>query len=143
MWVKKNLIDPTASLNYCLGVSIVQLALGIASFYVYVVDTSKAAKLSPQCQLEAQSLATLGGWFKVVHILCFLTTFYREIFSSKTDLFGQFMRINEILCIPLYLACVLKSIDLLSTIIVRLETKDEYTNMFLNGSDTGVKKCLL
>lgn len=23
MWVKKNLIDPTASLNYCLGVSIV------------------------------------------------------------------------------------------------------------------------
>ena len=46
MWVKKNLIDPTASLNYCLGVSIVQLALGIASFYIYTVDVTKAANLS-------------------------------------------------------------------------------------------------
>jgi hypothetical protein len=45
MWVKKNLIDPTASLNYCLGVSIVQLALGIASFYVYAIDVNKAKDL--------------------------------------------------------------------------------------------------
>lgn len=57
MWVKKNLIDPTASLNYCLGVSIVQLALGIASFYVYQVQPEKAAKLSPECISEAESLA--------------------------------------------------------------------------------------
>ena len=120
MWVKKNLIDPTASLNYCLGVSIVQLALGIASFYIYTVDVTKAEKLSAVCIAEANALAYLGKLFKVVHILCFLTTFYREIFSSKTDLFGQFMRISEILCIPLYLACILRSIDLLSTIIVRL-----------------------
>jgi hypothetical protein len=73
------------------------------------------------CQQEANDLSYLGSLFKVVHILCFLTTFYREIFSSKTDLFGQFMRISEILCIPLYLACILRSIDLLSTIIVRLQ----------------------
>jgi hypothetical protein len=49
MWVKKNLIDPTASLNYCLGVSIVQLALGIASFYIFAVDVSKAKGLPAAC----------------------------------------------------------------------------------------------
>ena len=47
MCAKKNLIDPTASLNYCLGVSIVQLALGITSFCVSSVDIVKASNLGP------------------------------------------------------------------------------------------------
>ena len=71
--------------------------------------------------------------FNVVHILCFLATFYREIFSSKTDLFGQFMRIMEIVCIPLYLACILSGIQHLTTIMIRFQTKDEKNNKFLSG----------
>lgn len=44
LWVKKNLIDPTASLSYCLGVSIVHLAVSLAMIYVpnVNVDTAKA-----------------------------------------------------------------------------------------------------
>lgn len=141
MWVKKNLIDPTASLNYCLGVSIVQLSLTIGSFFIQGVDETKAT--SDVCKAEAARLQLLGTSFNVVHILCFLATFYREIFSSKTDLFGQFMRIMEIVCIPLYLACILSAIEHLTIILIRLETLVEDKNKYLCGEYDGsyIQKC--
>lgn len=45
LWVKKNLIDPTASLSYCLGVSIVHLAVSLAMIYVPNVSVDAARKI--------------------------------------------------------------------------------------------------
>jgi hypothetical protein len=45
MWVKKNLIDPTASLSYCLGVSIIHLSISITLLFVPIVDLEKAKGL--------------------------------------------------------------------------------------------------
>lgn len=39
----------------------------------------------------------------------------------------------EIVCIPLYLACILSAIEYLSTILIRVLTKDEKNNKFLSG----------
>jgi len=45
MWVKKNLIDPTASLSYCLGVSIIHLSISITLLFVPIVDMENAKGL--------------------------------------------------------------------------------------------------
>lgn len=46
LWVKKNLIDPTASLSYCLGVSIVHLAVSLAMIYVPNVSVDAARNIN-------------------------------------------------------------------------------------------------
>jgi hypothetical protein len=43
----------------------------------------------------------------------------REIYSAETDLFGQFMRIIEIVCIPMYLSSIFSALEHLSVIMVR------------------------
>ena len=42
IWVKKNLIDPTAALVYGLGVSIIHLAMLISYFFVAKPQPEKA-----------------------------------------------------------------------------------------------------
>tara|TARA_B110000285_G_C15066168_1_gene585246 strand:- start:1075 stop:1254 length:180 start_codon:yes stop_codon:yes gene_type:complete len=59
MWVKKNLIDPTASLSYCLGVSIIHLSISITLLFVPIVDLEKAKGLPQECQIEAFNLRFL------------------------------------------------------------------------------------
>ena len=59
MWVKKNLIDPTASLSYCLGVSIIHLSISITLLFVPIVDMEKAKSLPQECQVEALNLRLL------------------------------------------------------------------------------------
>lgn len=49
MWVKKNLIDPTASLSYCLGVSIIHLSISITLLFVPIVDLENAKGLPQEC----------------------------------------------------------------------------------------------
>jgi hypothetical protein len=69
----------------------------------------------------------------VCHVACFLATFYREIFASKTDMIGQMMRISEILCIPIYISCILASIEHLCLITIRQMTLNSKTNLYLQG----------
>lgn len=59
MWVKKNLIDPTASLSYCLGVSIIHLSISITLIFVPIVDMEKAEGLPQECKIEALNLRLL------------------------------------------------------------------------------------
>ena len=59
MWVKKNLIDPTASLSYCLGVSIIHLSISITLLFVPIVDVENAKGLPAECTIEAINLRLL------------------------------------------------------------------------------------
>ena len=43
------------------------------------------------------------------------------------------MRISEILCIPVYISCILASIEHLCLITIRLMTKSASTNLYLTG----------
>jgi hypothetical protein len=63
------------------------------------------------CQTEVQDLENLMLMFVITHIICFIACFYREVYSAKTDLFGQFMRIIEVFCIPIYMAAILMSLE--------------------------------
>ena len=47
------------------------------------------------------------------------------MFSAKTDLFAQIMRIIEIFCIPLHLYNILLSVEMLAIILIREHTEDE------------------
>ena len=62
--------------------------------------------------------------FIITHIICFIACFYREVYSAKTDLFGQFMRIIEVFCIPIYMAAILMSLEQLSLILIRDHTSN-------------------
>lgn len=56
VWVKKNLIDQTAALSYCLGVSIVHLSMFLVLFMVEKPDLEKASAFkdtAPGCYVEA------------------------------------------------------------------------------------------
>ena len=53
------------------------------------------------------SYESLMQFLLVTHIIAFLACIYREMFSAKTDLFAQIMRIVEIFCIPLHLSNIL------------------------------------
>ena len=86
--VKKNQIDPTASLSYCLGVSIVHLALAVTYFFVKKPDASQAANMEIECQQEAAAYEDIMNYMFIIHILVFIATIYREIFTAKTNLFG-------------------------------------------------------
>ena len=58
----------------------------------------------------------------VVHIVIFFATIYREIFTAKTNLFGQIMRIMEIFSIPLYIYGILKSLEHIELNLIRINT---------------------
>ena len=58
-------------------------------------------------------------YMTLIHIIIMFATFYREIFTAKTNLFGQIMRIIEIFCIPLYLYGILKSLEYIELMLIR------------------------
>ena len=57
--------------------------------------------------------------FLATHIVTLIACLSREIYSAETDLFGQFMRIIEIVCIPMYLSSIFSALEHLSVIMVR------------------------
>lgn len=59
-------------------------------------------------------------------------------------MFGQFMRLVEVACIPIYIYQILFSIELLSVAVIRLETK-KLDNPYIVGdaSQNFDKKCTL
>ena len=70
---------------------------------------------------------------KATHIVMFVANSYREIFNAQTDMFGQFMRLVEVVCIPVYLYQVLKSIELLSIAMIRQESDAPEKNGYIIG----------
>ena len=54
IWVKKNLIDPTAALVYGLGASIIHLAMTFAIFFVKQVDLDVTHDMHQACKDEAE-----------------------------------------------------------------------------------------
>lgn len=70
------------------------------------------------------------------HIIQLIANSYREIFNAQTDMFGQFMRLVEVACIPVYLYQILSAIELISVAIIRHETKNEYANLYIFGDKT-------
>lgn len=51
------------------------------------------------------------------------------MYSAKTDLFAQIMRIVEIFCIPLHLLNILFSVELITVILIREFTDDPIADM--------------
>ena len=49
------------------------------------------------------------------------------------------MRICEIICIPLYITCILAIIEAMCVIMIRLMTEDEMTNAYLRGKSIPIK----
>jgi len=50
------------------------------------------------------------------------------------------MRICEILCIPIYISCILAIIEAMCVIVIRLMTDDEMNNAYLRGKNIPVKE---
>lgn len=91
MWVKKNLIDQTAALSYCLGVSIVHLSMFLVLFMVEKPDLDKAkdfAISAPACFEEAGKWDFIVKFCNTTHIIQLVANSYREIFNAQTDMFG-------------------------------------------------------
>jgi len=57
--------------------------------------------------------------FLFTHIFTFIACLAREVFASKTTFFGQVLRIIEIVCIPIYMACIFSSTEWITVIMVR------------------------
>lgn len=62
--------------------------------------------------------------FLFTHVICFLSCMYREVFSARTDLSGQIMRIMEVLCIPIYIASILMAHEQIAMILIRESTSN-------------------
>ena len=122
--MKKNLIDPTAAFSYALGVSIVHIALAVGLLFVKKADMVKVMEFHEICQEEAQNYVTLMDMFLATHIIAALACSFREIFSAKTNLFAQIMRIIEIFTIPVYLGCFLYSLEMIVLVLIRAHTDD-------------------
>jgi len=105
-----------------MGVSIVHLSMFIALQFVNGIDMSKTSDLKSGCQTEAKDWDFLLGFQSATHLIMFFSNLYREINSAQTDMSGQFMRVFEIACIPIYLYQILMSIELLSAAMIREET---------------------
>lgn len=75
--------------------------------------------MSYACQREAAQLDGLMTRLVVCHALTLVACLAREIYSSKTDLFGQALRIIEIFCIPIYMSVIFASLEWLEVIMVR------------------------
>lgn len=118
------MIDPTAAFSYALGVSIVHIALAVGLLFVEKADMEKAKEFHEICQEEAESYVTLMEMFLATHIIAALACSFREIFSAKTNLFAQIMRIIEIFTIPVYLGCFLYSLEMIVLVLIRANTED-------------------
>jgi len=64
----------------------------------------------------------------IAHIMSFFATGYREMYSAKTDLFGQMMRIIEVVCIPALLKAILQAIEMTCVVLVRIRSDDGVAN---------------
>lgn len=123
--INKNLWDPMAAFGFALGISIVHLALSIVmAFIVKRVDQDKAATFGRACKDEADKMALTLKMYQFTHILMFFACVFREMYSTLSGKLAQFMRILEVLCYPLYIACILKSLEALSVILIRENTED-------------------
>ena len=89
----------------------------------------KAKEFHEVCQEEAQSYVTLMEMFLATHIIAALACSFREIFSAKTNLFAQIMRIIEIFTIPVYLGCFLYSLEMIVLVLIRAHTDDPVATM--------------
>ena len=85
------------------------------------------------CLLEAAEWDFLIKFSFIVHVMLCLTNIYREIFSAQTNMFGQFMRLVEIACIPIYFYQILTAIELMSVAMIRQETTDPL-NKYIMGT---------
>ena len=128
MWVKKSLKDPTAALSYSLSVSILHLAMIVGLVFVQRPDIEAARKINKFCEKEAMDLQNVLKWFMIAHIMSFFATGYREMYSAKTDLFGQMMRIIEVVCIPALLKAILQAIEMTCVVLVRIRSDDGVAN---------------
>lgn len=128
MWVKKSLKDPTAALSYSLSVSILHLAMVIGLVLVERPNVEAAKKINKYCEKEAMDLEDVLTWFLIAHIMSFFATGYREMYSAKTDLFGQMMRIIEVICIPALLKAILHAIEMTTVVLVRIRSVDKVAN---------------
>jgi hypothetical protein len=122
VFINKNLIDTTAAYTYGLGVSIIHVAYIISMCLIKKVNVEKAADMDLACLKEAEEYESLWNWLLATHIVCFISCLYREIYSVKTDLTSQFMRIVEVFLIPLHLSNILNIASLLALILVREHT---------------------
>ena len=62
--------------------------------------------------------------YQIIHILTFFACVFREMYSTLSGKIAQFFRILEVLCYPLYIGVILRSLDALSLILVRQNTED-------------------
>ena len=85
-------------------------------------DLDKTMSLTPECQIEAEKWDFIIKFCNTTHIVQLVANSYREIFNAQTDMFGQFMRLVEVACIPIYVYQILFSIELLSVAVIRLQT---------------------
>ena len=67
--------------------------------------------------------------YLATHIIAFLACTFREIYSSKTNLFAQIMRIIEIFTIPVYLGSFLYSLEMIVLVLIRAHTEDPIAMM--------------
>ena len=129
VYIKKNLLDPTAALSYALGVSIVHFAMFISINFVKKIDMEQAGTLSEICQYEAAKVEQVFKFFYIWHAVTFIACFYREVFTGSISKSGQFMRIVEIICLVCYLGTILKALEAVSLILVREHTEDPVAEM--------------
>lgn len=87
-------------------------------------DLEITKTMPAECAAEAVSLESTLQTFMIAHIISFFATAYREMYSAKTDLFGQLMRIIEVICIPVLFWAILSAIELVTLSLVRLFSSD-------------------
>jgi hypothetical protein len=108
-------------------------------FMVEKPDLSKAEGFGPACKKEAEKWDNIIKFCNTTHIVQLVANSYREIFNAQTDMFGQFMRLVEVACIPVYIYQILFSIELLSVAIIRVETRDPM-NPYIVGNGNNYEK---
>lgn len=129
VWIKKNQIDSTAALTYGLGVSLIHLALFVLSCAIerpnLDIPEVQGEDAYEVCTNEAKDYDRIIRMFIVMHVICFISTVFREFFSAEIGLLGQMMRIVEVLCVPFYLFCLVLGHQMLALILVRNSAGEE------------------
>lgn len=89
VWIKKNQIDSTAALTYGLGVSLIHLALFVLACSIERPNLdSEEAKSFEACTSEAERYDRIIRLFLGMHVVCFISTVFREFFSAEIGLLG-------------------------------------------------------
>ena len=92
----------------------------VGLIFVRRPDIAATSQMPETCKLEAEDLERVLKLFLVAHCISFFATTYREMYSAKTDLFGQLMRIIEVICIPILFTAILTAIELVTLDLVRM-----------------------